>query len=302
MTTTTTATLRERVRTATLNTAMQTTARLSTTVEQMAWLTGLVRVPILLYHQVAESGPAFPWRISPADFAAQMAWLAKHRYHVVSLADFLAMWQKGRLRPRTVVITFDDGHAGVVHHAAPVLERYGFPYAVFLATGAIGTPEFSWLAPWLEATDTEEYRPMTWDEASGLDPALATLGSHSVSHPHLGLVDPEQLTWELTHSRFTIRQATGRRVWALAYPGGIERYGDHSLETRDALGRAGYACGLVSEIGRNGVDADPLRLRRLSIEAGDTVATFRAKVVGAYTPIRTLQWAGQRLFGDAAGY
>jgi peptidoglycan/xylan/chitin deacetylase (PgdA/CDA1 family) len=294
--------LRQRLRSVTVNTATLATIRLSGPVERASQLSGVVRVPILMYHQIAESGPAFPWRVSPETFAAQMAWLADNEYRVIALREFLAGWHRGELPSRAVVLTFDDGHVGVLRHAVPVLERHRFPFALFLATGAVGTPEFPWLRGWLPETDPEEYRPMTWSEVKSLDSALVTLGSHSVTHPHLARINRAQLAWELAASRRMIEGVTGRRVWALAYPGGIERYGDHSFDTRDALPVAGYVCGLVSEIGRNGVDADPLRLRRLSIEAGDTVETFRAKVVGAYSAVRTLQWAGQRLFGDEAGY
>lgn len=294
--------LRERLRSATVSAATWATTRLSGPMERVTHLAGLVRVPVLMYHQVAESGPAFPWRVSPEVFAAQMQWLADHDYTVISLAEFLTAWSRADLPSRAVVLTFDDGHVGVAHHAAPIMRRHNFPWSLFLATGSVGTPEFKWLAPHLENTDPDEYRPLTWDEIRALDAGLVTLGSHSVTHPHLGLLDPQRLEWELTTSRRTIARETGQKVWALAYPGGIERYGDHSLETRRALVAAGYACGLVSEIGCNGIDADPLRVRRLSIEAGDTVDTFRAKVVGAYRPVRTLQWAGQRLFDDPAGY
>jgi len=295
-------TFRERLRSATVNAATWATTRLSGPMERVTHLAGRARVPVLMYHQVAESGASFPWRIAPEVFAAQMQWLADQGYTVLSLAEFVAAWSRGGLPGRAVVLTFDDGHVGVAKHAVPIMRRHGFPFSLFLATGSIGTPQFSWLAPQLADTDPEEYRPFTWDEVRALDPGLTTLGSHSVTHPHLGLLDAKRLEWELTTSRRTIAQETGQKVWALAYPGGIERYGDHSLDTRRALVAAGYACGLVSEIGCNGVDADPLRLRRLSIEAGDTVDTFRAKVVGAYGPVRTLQWAGQRLFDDPAGY
>ena len=57
-------------------------------------------------------------------------------------------------------------------------------------------------------------------------------------------------------------------------------------------------------------DLDSGTVKRLSTETRglmdpdikQVVDTFRAKVVGAYGPVRTLQWAGQRLFDDPAGY
>ena len=269
-----------------------------------ARLPGAWRVPVLLYHQVAESGGrgGYPWRVSPGLFEAQMRWLADAGFDVVSLAAILRPRQDPVGR-RAVVLTFDDGFRGFLLHAYPVLERYGFPATWFLATGSIGMPVFPWTRQWLTgAEDPEEYRPVSWEEARRVQGPLVALGSHSVTHPHLARLGPAGVEWEVTASRCQIERETGARVTAFAYPGGIGRYGDHSAATRGALMAAGYACALVSEIGRNGAGADPFGLRRLGIGAEDSLESFQAKVLGAYDWVRAVQWAAQRLTPDPSRY
>lgn len=263
------------------------------------------RVPILVYHQVAESGssPGYPWRVTPESFESQMRWLAIEEYRVLSLAEFLRARQTGSVVPRSVVLTFDDGFRGVLLHAYPILQRYGFPATLFLATGYIGTSEFPWVHPWLnQQDDPEEYRPLTWEEVGSMHERTITLGSHTVTHPHLGRLSPSAMAWEVMESRRQIEGVTGSRVSYFAYPGGIGLYGDHTPETRTVLEDAGYVCALVSEIGRNGPSADPFRLRRLGVEARDSLGSFRAKVVGAYTWVRAAQYVTHRVFSDSSYY
>ena len=263
------------------------------------------RVPILAYHQVAECGgpTGYAWRVTPAAFEAQMRWLAEGGYQVLSLGAFLRDRDEGRLRPRSVVLTFDDGFRGVLLHAYPVLKRYGFPATLFLATGSMGQAEFPWVRHWLLGDeDPQEYRPLSWDEIRGLDSTVVELGSHTVSHPHLGRLPPKKMEEELTESRRQIETETGQAVRFLAYPGGIARYADHSTETRRLLMATGYSAALVSEVGRNGPSADRFTLRRLGVGVDDSLGVFGAKVVGAYSWVRAVQSIGHTMLADAASY
>jgi peptidoglycan/xylan/chitin deacetylase (PgdA/CDA1 family) len=102
---------------------------------------GVLRRPalfILGYHRVAAEAPPFsPLTVTPAAFAAQIGYFARH-CDVWPLAR-LAGWRQGRgaLRRDTVVITFDDGYADNHANAATILERHGAPATFFVSTGPV---------------------------------------------------------------------------------------------------------------------------------------------------------------------
>lgn len=104
---------------------------------------------ILMYHSVApaetEKYIDVAWRMPIAMFEEQARFLAKHR-RVVALSE-LARRLKSCVEPEpgTVVLTFDDGYRDNLQVAAPILQRYGLPAIVFLATGYVGSGENQWI-------------------------------------------------------------------------------------------------------------------------------------------------------------
>ncbi len=76
--------------------------------------------------------------LSPADFGAQMEFLASKR-RVVSLDALLATLAAGDAPARgTVVLTIDDGYRDTLTTALPILQRLGLPATVYLSGGFIG--------------------------------------------------------------------------------------------------------------------------------------------------------------------
>src|SRR5262249_33831995 len=81
---------------------------------------------------------------SPAMFARQVAYVAKH-FNVIDLAALREFIQLGRPLPsRPLLITFDDGYLDNYSNAYPVLRQYGLPAVIFLVTDWIGTPTIPW--------------------------------------------------------------------------------------------------------------------------------------------------------------
>lgn len=100
---------------------------------------------VLTYHRVStpeESPWLHPGLISatPADFAAQMEFVASH-YRVVSVDEVVEARQGRRvLAPRSVLITFDDAYACFARYAWPVLSGLGLPVTLFVPTAYPGDP------------------------------------------------------------------------------------------------------------------------------------------------------------------
>ncbi len=99
---------------------------------------------ILLYHRVAESH-SDPWFLSvtPGHLAEHLKTLRQHA-QPISLQRLSQGLLDGDLPERPVVLTFDDGYADNLHEAKPLLERYGIPATVFVATGYIGHERGFW--------------------------------------------------------------------------------------------------------------------------------------------------------------
>lgn len=99
---------------------------------------------ILLYHRIAESA-VDPWRlcVSPAHFAEHLEVLAR-RTRVVPLTRLPAALARARRGETVVALTFDDGYADNLEHAKPLLEHYGLPATVFVATGYVGEERYWW--------------------------------------------------------------------------------------------------------------------------------------------------------------
>lgn len=100
---------------------------------------------ILVYHRVLTL-ESDPWKISvsPAHFAAQLA-VIKRSFRPQPLAELHADLHTGKLRHRSVVVTFDDGYTDNLETALPLLDAAGVPATFFLTSGTLGQQhEFWW--------------------------------------------------------------------------------------------------------------------------------------------------------------
>ena len=98
-----------------------------------------------MYHRVIE-GCSDPWGlcITPDKFAQQLEVLRRYT-QVIRLQELVDAVDARAISETSVVVTFDDGYADNLINAKPLLERYGIPATIFLATGYLGgNREFWW--------------------------------------------------------------------------------------------------------------------------------------------------------------
>lgn len=103
----------------------------------------------LMYHSVvdAERRPFVDpvGALTAATFDQHLATLRRYS-NPISLSEAVAwMNGEGRLPPKAVVVTFDDGYLDSVEVAAPLLDRYEIPAAVFVPTGYIDRQAPPWI-------------------------------------------------------------------------------------------------------------------------------------------------------------
>jgi len=96
------------------------------------------RLCVVNYHRIlAAPDPMLDSEPDVATFRWQMALLARC-FNVMALPDALAALDAGRLPPRSICITFDDGYRSVHDLALPVLKEFKLPATVFVASGYVG--------------------------------------------------------------------------------------------------------------------------------------------------------------------
>lgn len=81
----------------------------------------------------------------PALLAAQLEYLRRHRYRLMSLTELLrALDERIPIRENAVVFTVDDGYADFAEVAAPVFAAYDCPVTVFLVSDFVSGRLWNW--------------------------------------------------------------------------------------------------------------------------------------------------------------
>jgi len=179
-------------------------------------------VPILMYHVISSppAGAPFPdLYVSRSDFAAEVAWLAAHGYHAVTLQQVFDSWRGvGALPSKPIVLSFDDGYLSQVTNALPVLKAQHWPGVLNL--------EFRNLQPvWgIRPPGVRKLLAAGWE-----------LDAHTLTHPDLTTVDAARLREEVAGSRDAIRKKFHVPVNFFCYPAG--RYNGTVIA---AVQQAGY--------------------------------------------------------------
>ncbi len=245
------------------------------------------RVTILLYHRPA------------AEAFARHVRALRRAYTLISLETLVAALERGMVRdlpPRSLVVTFDDGHRSN-HGLIDTVRELPAPPTVFLCSGIVATDEPYWfdVAPEPEALkrlpDAERLQRLGAEPAArpGSQAALSAreieelkpyvdFQSHTVSHPILTRCSDEKARREVVESRADLERRYGLRVYALAYPNG-----DYSEREIRLARDAGYRCCVTVDFGFNSQATDPFRLRRIAInDEHDGVSVVMVKACGLW--------------------
>lgn len=223
-------------------------------------------VVVLLYHRVGgHSGLQVDL---PADlFARQMEMLAAQPR--ATTIDHALEALTGTETPRCdpVVVTFDDGTADFCDVALPILERFGIPATVYVATDFVerGVPF------------PREGRPASWAALrDALDTGLVTVGSHTHTHALLDRMPPDAMRDEIDRSASLIEERLGVPARHFAYPKAVEGSSFADAMVRRRFHSAALGGNKPNPYGRT----DPFRLARSSIQTADGMRWFGRKLEG----------------------
>lgn len=184
---------------------------------------------ILMYHSIAnEPLPKLKGlRVSIKTFEKQVAYLAKHGYHSLTLAEMIE--RKNDIPPKTVVITFDDGYKDNLTNALPILQKYNFKATLFLVIER-------------ENNDWAKYRKQsnqgvihTIEKLSNndvtklLQSGLIEIGAHTLHHYNFQELSVEAKKEEIARSKESIEKNFGVPCKTFSYPFGLFTKDDDTL-------------------------------------------------------------------------
>jgi hypothetical protein len=213
---------------------------------------------IVVFHRVNDAYPDDPLTYPTQKFESFVRFFGRF-FDVIPLNEMLRRLEKGVGLAACLVVTFDDGDRGNATIAAPILERHGQRACFFVTTGFIGTDH---VPPW-DAEKKIQTRWMTWDEVRSLRAAGHDIGSHTETHPDLGVVSPDVARREIEGGIRRLDAELGEHSGLFAYPFGGRR--NMSEENQSVLKNLPLLCSMSAYGGTVRAGDDPLRLKRITI-------------------------------------
>jgi peptidoglycan/xylan/chitin deacetylase (PgdA/CDA1 family) len=220
-------------------------------------------VPLLAYHEVRVPPPGEPYPglfVSRKTFHAQAAWLRRHGYRGITIAQLRQAWAGRRLLPRRpIVVTFDDGYSSVYRNALPVLRRLHWPGVLYLALGTTRNPDGL-----TRAQVGRMVREDGWE-----------LGSHTINHLDLTTIGRGRLRHETAGARDLIRRWFHVTPRDFCYP-----VGRFDRKVVAAVRRAGYLTAATEEPGL-AIRSERYELRRFRVTEAGGVAALAKNLASA---------------------
>jgi len=238
-------------------------------------MTSPFSVPILTYHHTQEPPPkGAPMRslwVSPSSFASQMRWLDRLGYQGLDMTALMP-YLRGEKSGKVVGITLDDGYQSNLHHALPVLKRYGFSATCYVVSGLVGKSN-----QWDSSLGIPQAPLMTTQELQAWVNGGMEVGSHTRNHADLTQLTLTQVREDLLQSKLDLEQLLQKPVTQFCYP-----YGHFLPEHEDLVFEAGYVAATTTHRGRANSSDRLSALPRVPVVRSTHTTQFFLKVLTGY--------------------
>ena len=222
-----------------------------------------------MYHSVKDSQ-----RVS---FSKQLKFIKRYCHAVP--ADYKGKLQNYR---RYISVTFDDAYQNFISNVLHEIKKYGIPTTLFIPTGNLGKkPE--WVTD--PTYDYINETVMTKVQLNQLPLDLITIGSHTVTHPHLTKVSKEIVKKELSDSKKTLEEIFHNDINLFSLP-----YGSYNSDILKYAKSVGYERVFLNIPSFPFSGLNTFLIGRIDISPDDWPIEYRLKILGAY------QWLSVAIF------
>ena len=236
-------------------------------------------MPVIMYHrfieQDSEKGVHGTWM--PITMFEKhlrlMKWLGYETLTFRDLADkgFIHRLQYGK---KYLMITADDGYQDNLTRMLPLLEKYGYKAVVYVVTGEGYN---RWDVEHPTNPDTK-VSLMSGEQVKALAASgHVEIGGHTLTHPRLSKLTPEQQTHEIQENKRQLEALLGHPLLSFAYP-----YGDMNESAKERAISAGYRFAVATNSGPKAMHQDPFQIRRIAIFPRTDVFGLWRKIRGNY--------------------
>jgi GT2 family glycosyltransferase/peptidoglycan/xylan/chitin deacetylase (PgdA/CDA1 family) len=216
---------------------------------------------VLYYHSV---GPG-----ERANFARQMTALS--HFAKPTRADRKGQFENG---VHHAAVSFHDAFESVCENALPEMAERGIPSTLFVPSGYVGRHP-GW--------NMEDGHPDCQEVVIGVDrlrslnTELVSVGSHTVTHPDMMSLSPENAKTELRKSRLDLEAILGRPVELFAFP-----YGRHNESLVQWCKEAGYQRVFTIQPKLAFSELNEFVTGSCAVSPMDWSLEFKMKLLGAY--------------------
>lgn len=219
-----------------------------------------ILVPIIMYHQVKNSGFGNDV-ISPKEFESDLKYLKENNYNTITMTQLIDyVHNKKELPQNPVVLSFDDGYLSTYLNVYPLVKEYNMK--IVLSVIGKSVDDFSKVCD-----ENINYSHVTWDQVKEMQQSgLVEIQSHSynlhkISKGRYGCCQKNNESLEQFEELFTndinklqeeILSVTGSSPNTFTYP-----YGKYNDEIENIVKKLGFKATLTCKFGVNVIDHDP---------------------------------------------
>ena len=245
----------------------------------------------------------------PKVFRKHIECLSKY-YHFISLSQLVNAIQSidwSSIPPKSLIITFDDGHKGN-YKLLDIFKEYHLIPTIFLCSHIINTNRYFWWKTGYPETEKlkklpnalmltilresvnyepekeyEDRQALNISELLKMKPYV-DFGSHTKFHPILTNCTKDECMEEIMISKIFLEKLLGKIIEHFNFPNG-----NYSSREIRFVKQCEYKSARTLDCGFNGINSDPYRLKVTEIQDDANINIFFAQISGFFPYMRSLR-------------